>query len=242
MATIFTSHHSIISTVLWDPHTDPNKTFLSFFFPLTLTSFFASPFLFFSFFPFVFLCLPWTFLYFSFGLFLAKQSKNLHINLARIASIDNPHRLKVSHLNWRGLFIAKPNRIIYIYICSLSCIDRWTGFETTCSLMVVDGFPQWPLIGGFGGAMGLWCCYWSVADGFEFAFLFLFLMIEKSRFFFFFGDCLNWKVFGYCLNWKVCFLILEGWRRWWVWADGGMVYQKKCNQIQKPNVRERERE
>ena len=29
---------------------------------------------------------------------------------------------------------------------------------------------------------------------------------------------------GYYLNWKVCFLILEGWRRWWVWAliDGGM--------------------
>ena len=29
---------------------------------------------------------------------------------------------------------------------------------------------------------------------------------------------------GYYLNWKVCFLILEGWRRWWVWAliGGGM--------------------
>ena len=45
------------------------------------------------------------------------------------------------------------------YICSLSCIDRWTGFETTCSLTVVDGFPWWLLIGGFGGAMGLWCCW-----------------------------------------------------------------------------------
>ena len=34
-------------------------------------------------------------------------------------------------------------------------------------------------------------------------------------------------VCGYCLNWKVCFLILEEWRRWWVWADGGVVYPKK---------------
>ena len=42
-----------------------------------------------------------------------------------------------------------------------------------------------------------------------------------------FGDCLNWKVCGYCLNWKVCFLILEEWRRWWVWANGGVVYPKK---------------
>ena len=32
LATIFNSHHSIISTILWDPHTDPKKTFLSFFF------------------------------------------------------------------------------------------------------------------------------------------------------------------------------------------------------------------
>ena len=166
LAIVFTSHHLIISTVLQDPHTDPKKTF------------------FFSF-PFVFLCLPWTFLCFSFGLFLAKQSKNLHISLARIASIDGPHCLKVSYLNWRGLFIAKPNRILFV-----SCIDRWTGFETTCSLTIVDSFPRWPLIGGFGGAMGLWCCCWSVADGFEFAFLFLFLMIEKSRFFFFF-----WRLF-----------------------------------------------
>ena len=47
---------------------------------------------------------------------------------------------------------------IYIYICSLSCIGRWTRFEMTCSLTVVDGFPRWLLIGGFGGAMGLWCC------------------------------------------------------------------------------------
>ena len=31
MATIFNSHHLIISTILWDPHTDPKKTFLSFF-------------------------------------------------------------------------------------------------------------------------------------------------------------------------------------------------------------------
>ena len=32
LATVFNSHHSIISTVLWDPHTNPKKTFLSFFF------------------------------------------------------------------------------------------------------------------------------------------------------------------------------------------------------------------
>ena len=24
-------------------------------------------------------------------------------------------------------------------------------------------YPRWPLIGGFGGAMGLWCCSRSVA-------------------------------------------------------------------------------
>ena len=38
---------------------------------------------------------------------------------------------------------------------------------------------------------------------------------------------LGWGFFGDCLNWKVCFLILEEWRRWWVWADGGVVYPKK---------------
>ena len=53
--------------------------------------------------------------------------------------------------------------LIFLNICSLSCIDWWTGFKTTCSLTVVDGFPGWLLIGGFGGAMCLWCCCWSVA-------------------------------------------------------------------------------
>ena len=46
LAIVFNSHHSIISTVLWDPHTNPKKTFLSFFSPLTLTSFFDYPFFF----------------------------------------------------------------------------------------------------------------------------------------------------------------------------------------------------
>ena len=122
LAPSLTCHHSIFFTLFVGPTPDtltaPNSSLcLSFFF---------------SFFPFVFLCLPWTFLCFLFG---------------------NP-----------SFFCPFVFGIFFIYyICSLSCIDQWTGFETTCSSTVVDGFPWWPLIGGFGGAMGLWCCCWSVA-------------------------------------------------------------------------------
>ena len=34
----------------------------------------------------------------------------------------------------------------------------WLGFDMICSLMVVDGFQRWSVIGGFGGANGFSAC------------------------------------------------------------------------------------
>ena len=103
LAIVFISHHSIISTVLWDPHIDPKKTFLSFFFFLD---------------SYIFLCLPWTHLCFSFGLFLSKQSKNLHTSLTRIASIDGISPHCQNSINWQStLFEGISPQLIRIVHC-----------------------------------------------------------------------------------------------------------------------------
>ena len=34
----------------------------------------------------------------------------------------------------------------------------WLGFDMICSLMVMDGFQRWLVIGGFGGANGFSAC------------------------------------------------------------------------------------
>ena len=134
--------------------------------------------------------------------------------IAKITSIDSPHRLKVSHLNWRGLFIAKPNKIFFLFYLfslvhrSVDWVrdDLFINSGVWLSTVVVDWWVWW--CDGFVVLLLKCGCNWrSVVDGFEFAFLFFsFLGLRNLGFFFFFGRLFELKSLCVLFELKSLFL------------------------------------